>query len=74
MINHSPSSLKVDGQDKGRDCSMKGIKSNGQLTEDGEGFDGAEKISIRSQNLDFILSVVSFFMKFRLVIKMPDIE
>jgi hypothetical protein len=76
MNNHSPSSLNVDGKDKGRDYSMKemkemkGMKSNGQLNEYGGEFNGAEKISIF---FEFVLSVISFFMKFRSVIKMLDI-
>jgi hypothetical protein len=46
MKNHSLSSLKVDGKDKGRDYTMKGMKNNKQLNKDGRGFDATVKILI----------------------------
>jgi hypothetical protein len=69
--NHSPSSLNVDGKDKGRDYTMKEMKSNEQLNKDGGDFDATEKISIIS---GFVSLIVPFFMKFRSVIKMSNIE
>jgi hypothetical protein len=66
----SPSSLNVDGKDKGCDYPLKGMKSHGQLNEDGRGMNTAETISLI---FEFVSSVVPFFMKIRSMIKISDI-
>jgi hypothetical protein len=65
-----PSSLTADGRGKSHGYTVKEIKSDGRLNEDGGGFDATGKIG---RVIEFGASVVPLSMKFTAVMKLPDI-